>query len=177
MNSTSVPASSPTCTGRPVQIKAGDTCDSLAAAHNISTWQLLAENHLVGGCAHFLSNGSLCVTGSCQTHKVAPNETCLSIANRYSITVTQLRTWNPNLNAVCSNLNLTIGHQICVSDPWNFTSPINTYGGSPTSATTDAPRPTNMAPGTNTHCGRFYEVKGMISVSGVEVFSDINAKC
>ncbi|RHZ56168.1 LysM peptidoglycan-binding domain-containing protein [Aspergillus thermomutatus] len=115
------------CPGRSVAIKPGDTCDTFAAANNVSTWRLLIDNGLQSGCMDFPTEGSLCVIGSCQTHNVTATDTCPSIALQYGITITQFRTWNQVLDSRCTNLNVLVGHQACVSYPGNATSVANPY--------------------------------------------------
>jgi hypothetical protein len=120
------------------------------------------ENGLQSGCADFPTEGSLCVIGNCQTHNVTKDDTCQDIASRYSITITQFRTWNQVLNSRCSNLDILVGHMACVSFPGNETSTKNPYASQPAgaTATTAVPAPTDLAPDVNTQCGKYYQVKG-----------------
>jgi hypothetical protein len=164
---TSAPAPTPTkrpCEGREVLIQPGDTCDSFALAHNVSTYRLLIDNGLQSGCANFPTEGSLCVIGSCQTHNVTKSDTCQGLASKYAITITQFRTWNQVLNARCSNMDILVGYMACVSYPGNATSTDNPYATKPAggTATTAAPAPTNVAPDVNTNCGKYYQVKGTL---------------
>ncbi|KAI9372232.1 hypothetical protein BJX61DRAFT_542930 [Aspergillus egyptiacus] len=149
------------CEGRKVAIQPGDTCDSFALANNVSTYRLLIENGLESGCANFPTEGSLCVIGSCQTHKVTESDTCPGLASRYLITITQFRTWNQVLNSECSNMHVLVGHMACVSFPGNETSTDNPYATKPAgrTATAAAPVPTNLGPDVNTECGKYYQVK------------------
>lgn len=86
----------------------------------------------------------------------------MSLSSQYNITITQLRTWNPVLNPLCSNFDTLVGHEICVSYPGNATSEVNTYAMSPigATATTAAPIPTNVVAGTNVYCGKYYSTHG-----------------
>lgn len=123
---------------------------------------MLIENGLQGGCTDFPTNGTLCVTGHCQTHLTTAEDTCMSLASQYEITITQLITWNSVLNSLCSNFNILVGHQICVSYPGNATSQVNTYASGKAGAvpTVAAPIPTNIVAGTNVNCGKYYQTKG-----------------
>ncbi|OJJ37014.1 hypothetical protein ASPWEDRAFT_170511 [Aspergillus wentii DTO 134E9] len=173
---TSASASSsatPKCTAPTVPIHPGDTCDSIAAAQNISTWQLLSDNGLPGGCTDFPSNGTLCITGTCQTHLMTKNDTCQGIAKQYGITITQFRTWNPSLNGRCTNLDIVKGHYVCVSNPGHFTRP-RKIGSSNKSATSAVPVPTNVAPGTNTRCGKYYDVQEGESCARIAMANSIS---
>ncbi|KEQ98602.1 carbohydrate-binding module family 50 protein [Aureobasidium subglaciale EXF-2481] len=149
---------SPTCAGRLVDIPSGSTCDAVAAANNISTWQLLSTNGLIGGCVDFPTSGALCVSGTCKTHKVEPGEDCLQLVYQFGMTITQLRTWNPNLSPDCGNFDTVVGHQICVSNPSNFTMPTNTRALSTTAPTVAASVPTDIVDGTNLNCGQYYHI-------------------
>ncbi|KAL2786993.1 hypothetical protein BJX66DRAFT_341680 [Aspergillus keveii] len=147
--------------GRKVAIQPGDTCDTFALAHNVSTYRLLIDNGLQSGCENFPSEGSLCVIGSCQTHNVSETDTCPGLASKYGITITQFITWNQVLNSRCTNIGTLVGHMACVSYPGNATSTKNPYATNPVegTATTAVPAPTNVAPDVNTACGKYYRVK------------------
>ncbi|CAI7624471.1 unnamed protein product [Penicillium pancosmium] len=158
-------ASTPTptvCNDRSAVIQPGDTCDTFAAANNVSTWRMLIENGLQSGCVNFPSNGTLCVTGHCQTHLATAEDTCMGVASKYGITITQLITWNSVLNNLCTNFDIVVSHQICVSYPGNATSQENPYASSKAggTATEAAPIPTNVVAGTNVRCGKYYQTKG-----------------
>ncbi|KAL2843408.1 hypothetical protein BJX68DRAFT_257450 [Aspergillus pseudodeflectus] len=132
------------CAGRRVPIQPGDTCDSFALAHNLSTYRLLIDNGLQSGCTDFPTEGSLC-----------------GLASRYGITITQFRTWNQVLNARCGNLDILVGHIACVGYPGEATSTENRYATKPAGGTAPAaaPAPANLAPGVNTNCAKYYQVK------------------
>lgn len=159
-HSATAPAATPTCSGTTVTIKKGDTCDTIAEANSISTWSLLANNGLDGGCANFPTNGTLCIEGSCPTYVVSANETCSSIAKAHNITEVQLMSFNPQLNGRCSNIDQAVGHHICVDSPYG---PVASATGDVTSTTpattaTEAPVPTNAADGSNRHCSKWYQI-------------------
>jgi hypothetical protein len=160
--SNSVASPTPTCVGRMVEISSGCTCDSVAAANNISTWQLLSVNGLNGGCVNFPESGSLCISGNCQSYTVLPDDNCLKIVHKFGMTITQLRRWNPNLSSDCGNFDTVVGHQICVSNPSNFSLPTNTKALSPIVAVSV---PTDVADGTNIRCGQYYHVNSELSLA------------
>ncbi|RAL00815.1 uncharacterized protein BO80DRAFT_407163 [Aspergillus ibericus CBS 121593] len=157
--SSSSPSATPTaCSDRSAVIQPGDTCDTFAATNNVSTWRMLLENGLQSGCVDTPSNGTLCVTGHCQTHLATANDSCMSLARQYGISITQFITWSSVLNSLCSNFDVLVGHYVCVSYPGNATSQDNPYATSAVGATASiaAPIPTDVAPGTNTNCGKYY---------------------
>ncbi|KAF4545498.1 Carbohydrate-binding module family 50 protein [Lasiodiplodia theobromae] len=158
VSSTSAPATTPTCTGKSVPIQNGDTCDSIAADNSISTWNLLASNGLDGGCANFPSNGTLCVESSCETYQVSANDTCSGIAEAHNITQTQLKTYNPQLNTKCSNIDQTVGHYICIGSPYGKVGSGDTTSRPVSTTTTPVAVPTDAAPGSNERCSRWHEV-------------------
>ncbi|KAL6228628.1 hypothetical protein BDW75DRAFT_246522 [Aspergillus navahoensis] len=155
-------AQSPTaCAEREATIQPGSTCDTFAAANNVSTWRMLIENGLQSGCVDFPSNGTLCVSGMCQTHLVQEDDTCVSLSDQFGITITQFITWDSVLNSLCTNLDILVGHYVCVSYPGNATSEFNSYAtaGAAATATTPAPIPSDVVSGTNINCGKYYHVK------------------
>ncbi|KAL4871037.1 hypothetical protein BDV12DRAFT_194679 [Aspergillus spectabilis] len=161
-SSSAAPSTTPSaCADRRVNISPGETCDTFAAANNASTWGILIENGLQGGCVNFPTTGSLCVSGNCTTHAVTANDTCQSVAKQYGISITQFISWSYVLNPICSNFNLLVGHQVCVSYPGGAPSEINSWGSGAVggTASTAAPVPTDVAPGVNEKCGRYYLVK------------------
>ncbi|KAA8895206.1 hypothetical protein FN846DRAFT_818519 [Sphaerosporella brunnea] len=160
VNSTSVaPTATPTCTGVTIAVSSSDTCDTIAETHHASTWHILFRNNLDAGCINFPTSGSLCIEETCTTYVPTSNDTCRDLAKTYNVTVPQLVSWNPDIDPACANFNQTLGHHICLTnplpyDPGNITNPA-----SPTTATTDAPLPTDAAPNSTVHCGRWYEVQ------------------
>ncbi|KAE8341837.1 hypothetical protein BDV24DRAFT_163060 [Aspergillus arachidicola] len=137
-------------------VQAGDTCDSISIAKNISTHGLLYSNGLPAHCALFpVAGSSLCIPEPCDIYTVQRNETCYSIAQAhdFSFSVTQLIACNPNINRACSNLDQLVSSQICISWPRGA---VSAPAGTP--ATTPAPVPTDIANGTNTRCAIYYRV-------------------
>ncbi|KAI5198887.1 hypothetical protein E4T38_07283 [Aureobasidium subglaciale] len=123
---------SPTCAGRLVDIPSGSTCDAVAAANNISTWQLLSTNGLIGGCVDFPTSGALCVSGTCKTHKVEPGEDCLQLVYQFegdtcahisvakAISLDDFYFLNPEINSNCTNLYLNYSY--CVQPVGDISS-------------------------------------------------------
>jgi hypothetical protein len=100
---------------------------------------------------------------------VATNDACQSIATRYGISITQFTSWSYILNPICSNFNLLVGQQACVSYPGGAPSETNTYGSGAAegSASTPAPVPTDVAPGVDENCGRCYLINRAVAPDSI----------
>jgi spore germination protein YaaH len=86
------------------------------------------------------------VVGNCNRfYKIKSGDGCDSIAQKNSITPAQLKSWNTEINASCSNLWLD--YYICTGVPGAVTTT------SPPSPTAAAPMP-GIVPG----CTRYYQV-------------------
>lgn len=98
------------------EIKGGDTCNSVSIAQKVSTFSLLYQNGLQGYCTNFPTQGSLCLPPTCNIHTVAENDTCYGItqSQQQYISISQMISWNPNINRDCSNLDQIKGYQICI---------------------------------------------------------------
>ncbi|KAL7789492.1 hypothetical protein V8C37DRAFT_211447 [Trichoderma ceciliae] len=141
-------------------IKADDTCQSISKSQKVATFYLMQANNLPEYCSQLPTAGStLCIPQSCNLYTVAANDNCYGIVQVHNATfsVTQLISWNPNINRQCSNLNQLVGYQICVSFP-GTPSVIATGSGSVT--TPAAMAPTNLAPDTTTKLGNMATYSG-----------------
>ncbi|KAL2793189.1 hypothetical protein BJX66DRAFT_339095 [Aspergillus keveii] len=121
-------------------IKDGDDCSSISLSQNVSTFALLHLNELQAYCKNFPEPGtSLCLPKQCQTYTLKDDDTCEGIVASQpgDISVTQLRSWNPNINKGCGNLFQWTGFQICVSPP----------GGELDPAITPTPTPSDKCEG------------------------------
>ncbi|KLO15198.1 hypothetical protein SCHPADRAFT_825133, partial [Schizopora paradoxa] len=97
----------------------GDTCDSISAANNASTYQLAAVNPSIdAGCSNLLPGESLClgtVDQDCkETYVVQPDDTCDIVAASQGINSTMVRFNNPQIDEECTNLY--IGEVLCICD-------------------------------------------------------------
>ncbi|KAK8048097.1 LysM domain-containing protein [Apiospora saccharicola] len=157
---TGAPPPSPTCAGTSYSIKAGDDCHSISLAQGVGTAWLLNDNHLLTECADFPTEGDLCLVNKCTVHTLRESDTCSSLTKQYGMSESQLRAWNPVIDAGCYNLKQMEGDQLCIDKPGGV--PYVTPGPTviaPSIPTTAAPVPTNIAGQTNNYCGRFYEAK------------------
>ncbi|KAI0443524.1 hypothetical protein F4803DRAFT_514520 [Xylaria telfairii] len=159
---TTIPEPSPTvtpCGGKMYQIKSGDDCHSISKSQGISTGWLLSDNNLASFCSDFPTSGSLCLENTCSVYTVQTNDTCKSIAKSTNITEALLISWNPSISKGCNNIGRLVGQEVCVSVPGTpYKDPASTVL-APTIATTAAPVPTDVAPGVNHNCGRYYQVQ------------------
>ncbi|KAF8556072.1 hypothetical protein OG21DRAFT_1409818 [Imleria badia] len=95
---------------RNVTVAAGDTCNSISAMYNVSTYQLAAVNTGIidPNCDNLYVGEVIClgITGQdCSTTYIAQyGDTCIGIAGAYNISESTLLTNNPNLNQICTSL-------------------------------------------------------------------------
>lgn len=145
-------------------IQAGDTCNSIALAQNVSTFAVYGS-HGITDCSDLATGSKLCLLGQCLLHQVQETDTCDSIIAGAGITVSpsMFVAWNPNIDAVCSNLCTLVGMYICLSRPAGLLIPNITLPDAAASATATAwptiypPVETQlpMAPGTLTGCHEY----------------------
>ena len=92
-------------------VKRGETLFSIANRYGLTVSELRELNHLTGNAIQ--AGQKLKVTGAAaaevQYHTVRAGETLFSIANRYGVTVNQLKEWN-----TMKNNNLLAGKKIIV---------------------------------------------------------------
>lgn len=100
-------------------VQAGDYCDSISAAQNVSTYQLTAANPGVfnSDCTNLQPGTSICLgyegedCGS--TYIVQAQDTCDLITGTYNINATTLYGNNPQINSDCTNIY--VGEVLCVA--------------------------------------------------------------
>lgn len=151
---------SPSCAAT-YTVQAGDTCNGICKANNVSTFALAQRNDLSAYCRDFAQVGSeLCLPASCDIYTVQQNDTCRSVAAKQPsyITTTQLQAWNPNLNRLCTNMDQQVDMQICVSPPGDSQSAPTNAAPAHTAPTTSTSVPTSVANGTNSRCAKYYTV-------------------
>jgi len=112
-----VPALAQSCS-RTYTVKAGDICDSISAANNVSTYQLAVANTVINsGCTNLSPGQNLCLgspgADCTSTYVVKPNDDCDIVASNNKINSTLLRANNPQLNGGCTNMY--IGEVLCVA--------------------------------------------------------------
>lgn len=111
----SVTATTPaTCTDA-YSVKPTDNCNSVARAHNVSTFALLSHNSLDIYCRNFHAGGTLCMPPQCDTYTWQATDTCETVVQKLvSNTVSQFLAWNPNFNSLGGNSASFVGYEVCV---------------------------------------------------------------
>ncbi|KAI0785940.1 hypothetical protein C8Q75DRAFT_294400 [Abortiporus biennis] len=108
-DATVLPRQLPDNCARTYTVQLGDVCDSISAAHNVSTFQLAHVNSNIDPLCDNLALGEpLClgITGQdCQTiHVVQSGDFCALIATEAGIDTSTLLANNPNVLSDCSNI-------------------------------------------------------------------------
>ncbi|KAJ8519996.1 hypothetical protein ONZ45_g3143 [Pleurotus djamor] len=104
---------------RPFTVSSGDTCDQIAAAEGISTFQILASNFGIinSDCSNIFPNQVICLRRACldcsTIHVVQEGDSCSAIASAAGISVPTMIGSNPNLDAGCTNIYP--GEVLCVA--------------------------------------------------------------
>ncbi|KAI0350482.1 hypothetical protein OH77DRAFT_1069072 [Trametes cingulata] len=147
-----------------------------------------------------IAPGTLGEDSCLQYYTVQPGDTCLGIETIFSLRDVEFRTWNPEIDANCANIQ--VGLSYCVFGPYVPYTPTITVpppttslgSGPPTTTTTTttsaAPVPTNVANGTITDgCTQYYTIKTgdtcatiettfSISLSDFRTWNpEVNAQC
>ncbi|KAI9570925.1 hypothetical protein HD554DRAFT_2203705 [Boletus coccyginus] len=113
-----VSAGNPGCT-RSYTVKAGDICDSISAANNVSTYQLavINDNIIDPDCDNLMPGSTLCLGWQgqdCSTTRVVKlGDTCDGITYASGVNETIFYLNNPQLNEDCTNLY--VGEVVCTS--------------------------------------------------------------
>ncbi|CAI5954341.1 unnamed protein product, partial [Closterium sp. NIES-65] len=116
--STARPDGSATCIPPPIAattytIQAGDTCDTICAANNITTTDFQSMNAAIDCSSNLTAGVTVNVTSASAVkmcinyYTTQPNDTCASIATKFNLT--NLTSLNPTLD--CSNIT---ANQVCV---------------------------------------------------------------
>lgn len=170
---TSIPSASPTDALDPgcvrlYTVQAGDTCNSIAVSQNVSTFAVYGSSGLEDW-SNLPTGSKLCLLGQCVTYQVQLGDTCDTIIAAAGITVSpsMFVAWNPNINAVCSNLISLVDDYICLSRPDGLLTPNITLPSAAVRATATAwptfvPTTTPQlptAPGTLTGCTNYTNYK------------------
>jgi len=105
---------------RDYTIQAGDICDSISAAKNVSTYQLATINAGVidSGCGNLAPGNKICLgyegEDCSTTYIVVKDDTCEGIQSKSGVNSTILRENNPQINEECSNIY--IGEVLCTAN-------------------------------------------------------------
>ncbi|KAG6829954.1 hypothetical protein H0H92_002858 [Tricholoma furcatifolium] len=107
-----------TCT-RQYTVQAGDICDSISAAQNVSTYQLAAINTGIidSTCDNLQVGSTLCLGYAGEdcttTYQVVAGDSCDALAAAHGLNTTILYLNNPQINSECTNIY--VGEVLCVA--------------------------------------------------------------
>ncbi|KAJ3843541.1 hypothetical protein EV361DRAFT_948213 [Lentinula raphanica] len=98
-------------------VVSGDTCIEIAAKFEITEAALIVGNPQIDGrCDNLFIGEQLCIPGTpsvcSDEYTVESGDICITIANKYNITVAQLESANPEIDAFCDNLQ--VGEVLCI---------------------------------------------------------------
>ncbi|KAG7095098.1 hypothetical protein E1B28_005885 [Marasmius oreades] len=97
----------------------GDTCDSISASENVSTYQLAVINagYIDQQCSNLKPGDNICLgydgEDCTTTYVVKAKDTCDAITQAHSVDITTLLANNPQINDNCDNIY--IGEVLCVA--------------------------------------------------------------
>jgi hypothetical protein len=111
--SSSAPTDLPICAS-PYVVESEDTCDSIATAKNVSTYSVRRAAGAGPEC-NLRDGVKLCLPEPCTVYRVRYDDTCQSILDSVSgLRASDLLIWNPNINPLCTNLNVMVETLICI---------------------------------------------------------------
>ncbi|TGO77641.1 hypothetical protein BELL_0097g00130 [Botrytis elliptica] len=160
---------SPCVSGNYYTTSAGDTCDTISLAHNVSSASLFIGNAAITNCANIIPATNLCLPIQCQrTYALQPNDTCGSLESTYNLGPFGLRGFNPWITFDCTGLqqsSTVYGTILCLSPPGGTYNPstvtsghnTNPFNNDPYSTSRqDPPVNSTIANGTTLNCGVWY---------------------
>ncbi|KAJ5387333.1 hypothetical protein N7509_009874 [Penicillium cosmopolitanum] len=149
----------------------GDTCDSIAKKHLVSSAALFIGTEEIISCDHIKAGLDICLPFSCDNVFTYPaNSTCRTIEDDFDMDSGTLRRLNPWINGGCTNLQdwaVNYGRVLCVSPQagthTHLTPPpgVTSLPGSSTGYTEQTvapPENSTVAAGTTLKCGRWHTV-------------------
>ena len=162
--STIAPITTPEATcSTPYVVQSGESCDSIATSKGVPTYAIIKAGALNGACTNLLAGASLCLPQPCTLYRVQYDETCDTImAANPGLSAVHLLAWNPNINALCSNVADLAETLICVSPPGGAPGEGTTTDTQPTPtspAATAVPKPTNAKAESNAQCAAWYTIQ------------------
>lgn len=108
------PTNTATCSN-PYTVQSGDTCDSIALAMKVPTNAVISAGGLSAGCSNLTPGASLCLPRACNLYRVQYDDTCNTILEANDgLSGIDLLGWNPNINALCGNIDALAKTLICV---------------------------------------------------------------
>ncbi|TKX23426.1 LysM domain-containing protein 1 [Elsinoe australis] len=182
----------PSClTGSTYSVVSGDDCGKIASAKGVPKGTLISQNDILPDCTDLQVGAKLCIPDSCSLYQIQSGDTNFGISGKAGISLTQLHSWNPFLDPLCTNL--IAGDSLCVSQPGQVWTGTTIAGASATKtaiyATATVAPPGATAHGTTQKCGKYYKVSlrddchliALNQTITVDLFEkinpDVNADC
>ncbi|KAI9164172.1 LysM domain-containing protein [Paramyrothecium foliicola] len=138
------------CVGsRTHKVVSGDNCVDISKANHVSTGALMTLNSLRMDCTNLLLGQTLCLPPVCDDYVVKSGDNCAGIAQKYSTSFQQVVTWNPRATATETAIY----------------------------ATSTATRPSPVAQGTTTKCGKYYLIQPRQNEIVLKSLLQINDAC
>jgi len=105
----SVPTFPPSCVTL-YTTGAGNTCNSIAVARNVSSFAVYGANG-IRNCSSINTGTKLCLLGQCKRYQVKSGDTCQSILKAANLIIDAevFIAWNPNINPTCGNIGKLVG--------------------------------------------------------------------
>jgi hypothetical protein len=114
------------CKGTIYTTVEGDTCNSIAIAHHVSSMDVYMHNQFSVvmeqgksiNCSSIDSGMDFCLPAPCKTYAVQSNDTCRTIEASESLGYGTFRAYNPMINVGCPNLRQLVaifGNTMCIS--------------------------------------------------------------
>lgn len=109
-----VPSMAPFCSN-PYQVKAEDTCGSIAVSQGVPTFSIIRAGGLDQRCSNLRPGALLCLPRPCELYQVQDVDSCDRItATRPGITGANIIDWNANIWPLCGNIPRLFGTHICI---------------------------------------------------------------
>ena len=165
-----VPTPNPFCvSAKYYTTKAGDSCDSIALANDVSSADIFYAASAAGatrGCSELPEDLKICLPLTCKTYQLSPTDNCFTASSAAGVAdIAQYNSW---IGDGCDNLheaNATLGSVLCASPiggtyiPGTATNTSGIASGGLANYSTvavDAPAGATVAPRTITECGGWY---------------------
>ncbi|KAM0209955.1 hypothetical protein ACHAPQ_011629 [Fusarium lateritium] len=165
----------------PYTIHTEDIYNGIYKSQNASTYAFTRTNRLNIWCDNLLKAGTIvCLPKTYDVYIVDKDDTCGGITYKFSryapgFSMTQLISWNPTINDVYSNIGHHVDMQICISPPGLGHLKLSATSGTD-APITPAPKPSNLANGTNTQYAQYYNITKGDTCADITLAAGISLK-
>lgn len=160
------PTPKPFCVTGTYLTKKGDTCNSIAQSHGVSSAMIFIGNPDIRDCNDVVPDVQVCLPPTCDTFYDNTTESvrCAELSSKTGLLSRELRDYNSWIDVECSNLvsvRGNFGNIICISPPGGVSSTTtNITNADPkyteyTDKIVSPPPGSIVAPGTTLNCGRW----------------------